>query len=278
MLGAIIGSLAADSSAKRLSRGIHSPDFWISGARLTADGILTLAVAAAVMDYRQYVSSQQDMTGRQHTAFNRPVLKSCIVNRLQEVGRRHMDAGYSADFNEWLKQDDPRPAGRSDAEPAGRISSIGFSGGSEAEVKRFSAAVTEVTHRSAAAEKGAEAVALTVYWAKQGYTREAIRERIHRHYFKLNFSMRSAAEHGFETEIPSAEAQAIKCFLESDGFEDAIRLASAADRNGAGLAVMTGGIAHAHYGVPAVIRAKTLQHLEADLRQICDRFAGLYGL
>lgn len=278
MLGAIIGDLAAARSLSEIRDTAESGELVPDDARLSADGCLTLAVAAGVMDYLQYAETKGTPTGGHPTAFNRPALKSYTIHRLQETGRRYTDAGYSAEFKEWLKQDDPRPSSLCSSEPAGRISSIGFIGRSESEIMFFSSAVTKVTHKAFTAQKGAEAAALAVFWARQGYSREAIRERIHRHYYKLNFSMHQMSEVNGGNEMPPAEARAIKCFLESHSFEDTIRHASAADRDGSALAVMAGAIAEAHYGIPAAIKAKALQHLDGHQRQIYDRFLDLRSL
>ncbi len=56
--------------------------------------------------------------------------------------------------------------------------------------------------------------------------------------------------------------QAIKCFLESDSFEDAIRTAVSLGGDSDTIAAITGAIAEAYYGVPTDIKEKALAFLD----------------
>ena len=56
--------------------------------------------------------------------------------------------------------------------------------------------------------------------------------------------------------------QAIKAFLESDSFEDAIRNAISIGGDSDTIAAMAGGIAEAYYGVPYEIRMKAEAYLD----------------
>jgi ADP-ribosylglycohydrolase len=65
-------------------------------------------------------------------------------------------------------------------------------------------------------------------------------------------------------------------FLESTDFEDAIRNAISLGGDSDTLACITGGIAQAHYGVPAAIADRAMSILDKDLRDITARFMSGY--
>jgi len=66
------------------------------------------------------------------------------------------------------------------------------------------------------------------------------------------------------------------CFLESTSFEDAIRNAISLGGDSDTLACITGGIAQAHYGVPAAIVDRAMSILDEDLRGVTARFMSSY--
>jgi ElaB/YqjD/DUF883 family membrane-anchored ribosome-binding protein len=66
--------------------------------------------------------------------------------------------------------------------------------------------------------------------------------------------------------------QAIECFLESDSFEDAIRIAISLGGDSDTIGAITGAIAEAYYGVPDDIKGKALAYLDAELRAIYDEW------
>ena len=66
--------------------------------------------------------------------------------------------------------------------------------------------------------------------------------------------------------------QAIIAFLESTGFEDAIRNAISLGGDSDTLAAITGSIAEAAYGIPDEIRDKALSYLDQPLRDAVQRW------
>jgi type I restriction enzyme M protein len=66
-------------------------------------------------------------------------------------------------------------------------------------------------------------------------------------------------------------------FLESEGFEDAIRNAISIGGDSDTLAAITGGIAEAYYGIPAHLRKNALTYLDKRLLTILDEFESVYG-
>jgi ADP-ribosylglycohydrolase len=69
--------------------------------------------------------------------------------------------------------------------------------------------------------------------------------------------------------------EAIVAFLESEGFEDAIRNAISLGGDSDTLAAITGSIAEAAYGIPDEIKEKALSYLDLPLLEIVNRWQGM---
>jgi type I restriction enzyme M protein len=66
--------------------------------------------------------------------------------------------------------------------------------------------------------------------------------------------------------------EAIRCFWEADGFEDAIRNTISIGGDSDTLAAITGSIAEAKWGVPEGIREEALGRLDNELLEAYHRF------
>ena len=66
--------------------------------------------------------------------------------------------------------------------------------------------------------------------------------------------------------------EAIVAFLESTGFEDALRNAVSLGGDSDTLACITGGIAEAFYGMPPELRQETLKRLPEKMRAAYELF------
>ena len=73
-------------------------------------------------------------------------------------------------------------------------------------------------------------------------------------------------------DITKVTADAIVAFLESTGFEDALRNAVSLGGDSDTLACITGGIAEAFYGMPQALRAETLKRLPEEMRTAYELF------
>lgn len=107
--------------------------------------------------------------------------------------------------------------------------------------------------------------------ARQGFTKQEIRERISRDYYQLDFRIDDIrATYRFNETCQETVPQAIEAFLESTSFEDAIRTA-----------ISIGGdsdtLAAAYYGVPQAIKEKALSYLDGELRAIFDEWVTFTG-
>ncbi|MGC1619799.1 MAG: ADP-ribosylglycohydrolase family protein [Candidatus Acidiferrum sp.] len=216
----------------------------------TDDTVFTVALAESILTGTDYVS----------------LMKSYY--------RRYPDAGYGGFFHRWEQAPEGQPYNSWGNGAAMRISSVGFAFNTLDEVLLRAVEYTGVTHNHSEGIKGAQATAAAIFLARTGSTKAGIRQ-----YTAATFHYdlsRSADEirptYRFNESCQDTVPQAIVCFLESTDFEDAIRNAISLGGDSDTLACITGGIAQAHYGVPAAIADRAMSILDVDLRGVTARF------
>ena len=256
MLGAVIGDIAG-SRFEFQNRKSKNFELFAPGCRPTDDSIMTLAVAAALLEAGEDAEA----------------LEACAVEWMQTLGRSYPDSGFGGMFQRWLYSEHPRPYGSYGNGAAMRISPVGFFARGEDEVKRLSRAVTAVTHSHPEGLKGAEATAMAVYLARAGADMDAIRTRIARDYYQIDFTLDEIRPHyGFDVSCQGSVPQALEAFFESTSFEDAIRNAVSIGGDSDTIAAIAGGVAEAYYGVPDSLAAAAEGFLDAPLREIIGRW------
>ncbi|MDZ7642735.1 MAG: ADP-ribosylglycohydrolase family protein [Desulfurivibrio sp.] len=250
MLGAIAGDIIGSVYEGRPLKSTDFPLF-ASHCRFTDDTVLTVAVAAAILGGRSYQET------------------------VREFGRRYPAAGYGGSFQNWLASAEPRPYHSWGNGAAMRVSPVGFAFDSEAEVLAQARRSAAITHDHPEGIKGAQATALAVWLARQGYERQALGERLSRQ-FGYDLDRRLAdirPTYRFDVSCQGSVPEAIIAFLESSSYETAVRNAVSLGGDSDTQACIAGGIAEAFYGgVPAEIAAQARQHLPADLWAVCREF------
>jgi ADP-ribosylglycohydrolase len=247
--GDIIGSVYEWNNIKTKQFDLFSPDCFF-----TDDSVLTVALAESLLTGTDYVSL------------------------MKAYYRRYPDAGYGGFFHQWALAEDSQPYNSWGNGAAMRISSVGFAFNTLDEVLLRAAEYTAVTHNHPEGIKGAQATAAAIFLARTGSTKADIRQ-----YTTATFHYdlsRSVDEirptYQFDESCQGTVPQAIVCFLESTDFEDAIRNAISLGGDSDTLACITGGIAQAHYGVPAAIADRAMSILDKDLRDVTARFMSGY--
>jgi len=247
--GDIIGSVYEWNNIKTKQFDLFAPNCFF-----TDDTVLTVALAESILTGTDYASLMRDYY------------------------RRYPEAGYGGLFHRWAQAHKFEPYNSWGNGAAMRISSVGFAFNTLDEVLARAAEYTAVTHNHAEGIKGAQATAAAIFLARTGHTKADIR-----HYASATFHYdlsRSVDEirptYRFDESCQGTVPQAIVCFLESTDFEDAIRNAISLGGDSDTLACITGGIAHAHYGVPAAIVDRAMSILDEDLRVITARFLSGY--
>ena len=145
-----------------------------------------------------------------------------------------------------------------------RASAAGWFFDTLEETERVAGISAAITHNHPEGIKGAQATAAAIWMARQGQDKEEIRTYLERR-FGYDLHKTYAYWHPiyrWDASCQGTVPQAIICFLDSTGFEDAIRKAVSLGGDSDTLACITGGIAEAFYGgVPAEIAARVLDLL-----------------
>lgn len=260
MMGAIIGDIVG---SRFEWHNYRHKDFTLfhPKCRPTDDSIMTLAVAKAILTARP---DYEDLPAK-------------AVATMQELGRAYPRAGYGRGFRAWLQCDHPEPYNSFGNGSAMRVSPAGFAARTEEEAQKLSLAVTAVTHNHPEGIKGAEAVAVLIYHARQGMAMEDLHELAQDRYYPLDFTLDEIRPtYEFSSACQDSVPQALVAFFSSTGFEDAIRNAISIGGDSDTIAAIAGSIAEAHYGIPADLREAAMQRLDAPLQQIVTEFESIY--
>lgn len=227
MLGAIIGDVVGSIYEFNNKR---SKDIELFNEKnfLTDDSIMTLAVGE-IMQKRLYCDKDE------------------IIDTLKRWGRAYPNRGYGGRFSNWLFSDKRESYKSYGNGAAMRISAVGWYGRSEEEVKELSRLVTEVTHSHIEGLKGAEVVAMCIYYARKGKSKEFIKNYA-KDYYNLDFNYETLkATYKFNETCQETVPQAIYCFLISNDFEDCLRTSISIGGDSDTLAAISCSIAEAYY-------------------------------
>ena len=257
MIGAIIGDIVGSRFEfnNHLSKEF---EFFHPDCRFTDDTVMTCAVAQALMDSREDFSDLPEKT----------------IAAMQRIGRRYPNCGYGARFIHWMFTDDPQPYNSCGNGSAMRISAVGFAAKDPEEAKKLSAAVTAVSHNHPEGMKGAEATAVAIVLARQGRTKNEIREAMEE-YYDLGTTVEEYRNRwqGHGKEICQVSLpQALACFFEGDSYEDVIRSCISIGSDSDTIAAIAGGIAEAYYGIPKEYEKQARRFLDTRLLKIVDEF------
>lgn len=256
MIGAIIGDVVG---SRFEWRNCKSKDFELFDERCrpTDDSVMSLAVAKAILECNGIYDE----------------LSQLATSCMQELGRAYPNAGYGGSFRRWLQEDEPRPYNSYGNGAGMRVGPCGFAAESLAEAKVLSAAVTRVSHNHPQGMKGAEAIATSIWLARNGKDKVAIRKYVCDNYYDLGFSIDELRpRYRFDVSCQGSVPVAIQAFLESSDFEDAIRTAISVGGDSDTIAAMTGSVAEAYYGVPQALVRSVSGYLDARQTEILRHF------
>jgi ADP-ribosylglycohydrolase len=137
-----------------------------------------------------------------------------------------------------------------------RVSPVGLSFQTLEEVLKEARASAEVTHNHPEGIREAQATAVATFLARQGESKKRIRTAIEKQFgYDLSRTTELIRQtYSFNESCQGTVPEAITAFLESEDYEDAVRLAISLGGDADTLACITGGIAGAFYGrIPANI-------------------------
>ena len=257
MLGALVGDMIG---SRYEFCNTKSMDFELfpSGSCFTDDSVMTLAVAKWLVE------------DNVHTIHY-------LITCMQELGRRHPNAGYEGHFDSWLYKENPQPYNSWGNGAGMRVSPVGLYAKTLDEALALAAITASVSHNNPEGVKGAQAIAASVFLCKEGKTKSEIKEYVEKT-FGYDLDRRIAdirPNYWFDVSCQGSVPEAIIAFLEGNSFEEVIRLAVSLGGDSDTIGCMAGAIAACMYPIPEEIAEKCNSILTDDLREIKDRFCGL---
>ncbi|NMB36211.1 MAG: ADP-ribosylglycohydrolase family protein [Firmicutes bacterium] len=256
MFGAIAGDIIGSVYEWK---NVKSTDFELfsSGSTFTDDTVLTVAVADCILKDGDYTAT------------------------LKTYGRRFPHAGYGKSFYKWLFSESTAPYYSFGNGAAMRVSPVGFAGHTLEKVLEEAKRSAEVTHNHPEGIKGAQVTAAAVFLARTGKDKEEIKQYLAGFSgYDLEQTLDEIRPHySFDVTCQGSVPQAVRAFLESTDYEDAIRKAISLGGDSDTIACITGGIAQAYYKeIPHFILKKTKELLAPDLLAVVEEFNRKFNL
>jgi ADP-ribosylglycohydrolase len=250
IIGDVVGSVFEGSGSKIKQFPLLTPK-----NTYTDDTVLTVAVASAILDQSDYAE--------------------CI----RKFARHHPGRGYGGYFQRWLYDDSLGPYRSWGNGSAMRVCPVGWAFDSAEEVLSEAKRSANVTHNHLEGIPDAQAVALSVYLARCGVGKIAIRKEITSHFgYDLTRTVDEIRSvYSFDVSCQGSVPESIICFLDSDDFESFVRLAISLGGDADTMACIAGGISEAYYGsVAKSTEQRVRELLPPDLLEVVDRFRARY--
>lgn len=250
MIGAIAGDIIGSVYEWN---NIKTKAFTLFSAKcsFTDDSILTIALADSILTGASY------------------------IDNLKKFYRWYPHGGYGGNFHRWAQSEEAEPYNSWGNGAAMRISPVGYAYNDLDTVLQKAADFTKITHNHPEGIKGGQATAAAIYLARTGKSKAEIKEFAETK-FQYDLSMHVdniRPSYKFDVSSQGTAPQAIRAFIDSTDFEDAIRTAVSLGGDSDTLACITGGIAQAFYGgVPAPIVSNVYNILDERLGKITREF------
>lgn len=254
MIGAIAGDVigsvheAAATKTKRF-------DLFTADSCFTDDTVMSVAVAEVLLTGGDYAKT------------------------FQRYYRAYPDAGYGQQFKHWCAIRGTEPYNSWGNGSAMRVGPVGLAFDTMAEVLAEAERSASATHNHPEGVRGAKAVAAAVFLARQRPEKHAIADSVTAEFgYDLSVPLKTVRRTFlFDVSCEGTVPWALRAFLESDGYEDAVRNAISLGGDADTLACIAGSVAGAYYGVPAEIEAETLARLDDRLRGVVSQFRARFG-
>ena len=260
MLGAIIGDTVGSVYE---FNNIKTTDFQLFSPRnnYTDDSIMTMAVAEWLLNDPQH---------------GMDTLEASMVGFAQKYPCPM--GGYGGGFYRWLFM--PKSLGfEGERHPynswgngsAMRCSACGWMFDTLEETERVAGLSAAITHNHPEGIKGAQSTAAAIFLARNGKSKEEIRNYISTKYgYHLNRTCNEIRPvYDWDSSCQGTVPEAMLAFFDSTDFESAIRLAVSLGGDSDTLACITGGIAEAYYNsIPNEIAVEMWDKLPEDFKTI----------
>lgn len=225
MKGAIIGDIVG-SRLERSGPKTTDFDLFTTDCHYTDDTVLTIAVADAILNQKDYGET------------------------IKAYALAYPEAGYGGTFRKWMRDELEEPYTSWGNGSAMRVSPVGWLFNDLDTVLAQAKATAMPTHSHPEGIKGAQAIAAAIFLARQGGGKEDIRKYVQD---TFSYDLRRTVEeirpdYTFDVSCQGSVPESIIAFLDSSNLVDAIRLAISLGGDTDTQAAMAGSIAEAFYG------------------------------
>lgn len=203
--------------------------------------------------------------------------KEFLADITRKLCRGDIRRGYGRMFYEWILNDSIGSYNSMGNGSGMKISPVGWYAKSEDECLDLAKQAAEITHNHPEGIKGAQAVALAVYMARNGKSKDEIKARI-TELFNYNLD-RTLDEirptYKFDVTCQGSVPEAIIAFLESTSIEDAVRNAVSLGGDADTQGIMAGAIAEAFYKQDyeeSEIYEETIKRIPPSYMEIIEKF------
>ena len=239
IIGAIAGDVIGSAYEFNPTRD-HNFELFTPKSTFTDDTVLTMANALWLLEDEQHT----------HESLVRIMLDMCW---------KYPGRGYGGRFANWINDDDPQPYNSFGNGSAMRVSPIGYYARTLDEALDLAKISAEVTHNHPEGIKGAQATAAAIFLARQGKSKEEIRDYVTR---TFNYDLSRTLD----------EIRPITCFMEGKDYEDVVRLSVALAGDADTIAAIAGSISSAVDEVPAEITQPVIALLSEEFCTTLLRF------
>ena len=248
MFGAIIGDLAGSiyeysqikSTTPINMQQVIEPESFISD-----DSILTVAIADAILNKKDYGDSLKYWTNK-------------YANYLPDV-KPYFQTSFSPNFIKWANSNCQGTSSGNGAMM--RISPVGFLFDSEEDVIKNARLATIPSHNSEDAIIAATLIALIIFHARHGMSKEDIIK-------KLNIDIKKPTITKFNYTCADTIDVCLYSFFNSNSFEECIKTALSFGGDTDTNACITASMAEALYGVPKHLKEQAISKLPIDFLPI----------
>lgn len=247
MLGAITGDIAGSRFEFNNAKTTDF-DLFTKECSFTDDTICTVAVADAILNGKSYQAGIHGWCRKYP----------------------HPMGGYGGSFARWVHSDNPQPYNSFGNGSAMRVSPAGWLFNNEIRVRDEATKSAEVTHNHPEGIKGAQVIALCIYFLRNGADKPYIEQFVRREYGAIPAP--EPFSNPFDETCMNAVPVSVSCFLQSNDFEDAIRRAIIIGGDSDTIGAITGSLAEAHYNIPETVREAALSYLPDDMKKIINQF------
>lgn len=254
IIGAIAGDVIGSAYEFHPTRE-YDFELFTRKSTFTDDTVLTMANALWLLEDEQHT----------HEA---------LVSIMLDFCRKYPDRGYGGRFYHWIHDDDPQPYNSFGNGSAMRVSPVGYYATSLDEAMELAKISAEVTHDHPEGIKGAQATAAAIFLARQGKTKEEIRDYVMNSFgYDLSRTLEEIRPtFTFDETCQRTVPEAITCFLEGKDFEDVVRQSVSLAGDADTIAAIAGSISSAIDDVPNAIVQPVIERLSEEFCTILLRF------